>query len=56
MTPSLFGLSSAPPRDMITSKSLPKLYALPSLINMTNMIRQHTEFPLTARPPAKPDQ
>ena len=28
-----------------------KLYALPSPINIANMIRQHTEFPPTARLP-----
>ena len=41
---------------MITSKPSPNLHALPSPINMTNMIRQHTEFPLLLDPPGKPDQ
>ena len=37
---------------MITSKDLsPNLYALPSLINLTTMIRQHTKFLPTARSP-----
>ena len=29
----------------------PNLYALPSPINMTTMIRQNTKFPPTARSP-----
>ena len=39
--------------NLITSKSLPplNLYALPSRINMTTMIRQNTKFPPTARSP-----
>ena len=37
---------------MITSKDLsPNLYALPSPVNVTTMIRQHTKFPHTARSP-----
>ena len=31
------------------------VYALPSHINMTTMIRQNTRFPPTTRPPGKPD-
>ena len=37
-------------------KISPKLYAVPSPINITNMIRQHREFPPTARSLGKPDQ
>ena len=36
---------------MITSKSPPNKYPLPSPINMTIMIRRHTKFPPTARSP-----
>ena len=31
------------------------VYAFPSHINMTTMIRQNTRFPPTTRPPGKPD-
>ena len=34
-----------------TLKSLPDLYAPPSPINMTTVIRQHTKFPPTATSP-----
>ena len=55
MVPSLFGLPNSPlPHENFKISS--KLYALPSPINMTNMIRQDTEFPATARSPSKPDQ
>ena len=36
---------------LITSKSSPNLYALPTPINMTTIIRQNTKFPPTARSP-----
>ena len=40
---------------MMTLKSFPKLYVPPSLINMTTMIRQYTNFPpLLLVPPGKP--
>ena len=47
MVPSLWPSWLAP--HLITSKTHPKLYALPSPINMITMIRQNTKFPPTAR-------
>ena len=48
MVPSLCSLPSP---HIITSKSPPNIYALPSPINMGTMIRQHAKFPHTARFP-----
>ena len=48
MVPSLCSLP-----HIITSKSPPNLYALPSAINMPTMIKQQTKFPLAARCPRK---
>ena len=52
--PITFWLAPPPPHENFKISS--KLYALPSPINMTNIIRQDTEFPATARSPGKPDQ
>ena len=54
MFPSLFGLP--PPQYDKYPKYLQNasnLYALPSPVNMTNMIRQDTEFPPTPRSPSQ---
>ena len=46
MIPSLCEL----PPHMITSKFSPNLYAPPSRINMTTMIKKYTKFPPTGCP------
>ena len=59
MVPSLFSLTTPSPSLLYLHdhlKIFPKLNALPSPINMANMIRQHTEFPPTARSTGKPEQ
>ena len=48
MVPSLCGF---PPFKNFNTPPPPNLYALPSPINMTTMIRQNTKSPLTARFP-----
>ena len=57
MVPSLFGFPSF---SVITPKSHPYpssfyMYAVPSPINMRDMMIQHTVFPLLLDPPGKPD-
>ena len=51
MVESLFGFPCPPPSPYDNFTTSPTyMYALPSPINMTNMIRQHAMFLSTARP------
>ena len=55
-TPFWLAPLSPPPSHVRTSKSPPNLYALPSHVNMTNMIDNIQSFPLLLDLPGKNDQ